>query len=342
MSIKKESAGTACGKDVSLYTLDNEAGLCAQIYDFGGIIRSLKIFGRDVVLGRETLDDYKHNTGYLGAAIGRHANRIKNASFELGGTVYNVGMNDGANSLHGGKIGFDKKVWTAKTSDGKEPSLELSLDSPDGDEGFPGNIHINVTYTLTAQNSLKIKYEAVSDKDTVFNPTNHSYFNLDGHKSGKIYSQTLQVNADFYTPNTEECIPTGEILHVSKTPFDFTKAKELGADILSEDMQINIFSGYDHNFVLRGRGFKKAAALTSSDKTLCMEVYTDMPGMQVYTANCLDEGSYKDGAKYGMHTAVCLETQRFPNSPNFSHFCPAIIKKDEKFTSVTEYKFIKL
>lgn len=341
MSITKTHAGLLDGTEVSLYTLDNGAGLSAEIFDFGGIIRSLKIAGRDVVLGRSSLNDYLDNDGYLGAAIGRHANRIKNSCFCLNTKQYTVGTNDGGNSLHGGKIGFDKRVWRAEIKEEKEPSLVLYLESPDGDEGFPGNLSLRMTYTLTSENSLKIRYEAVCDRDTVFNPTNHSYFNLDGHSSGSIHGHTLQINADFYTPNTDECIPNGEILSVSDTPFDFTAPKKLASDIDADDIQLNMFGGYDHNFVIRGRGFRKAAVLTSSDEKLSMEVYTDMPGMQVYSANCLKPGSYKDGAAYGKHAAVCLETQFFPNSMGYSHFIPAILKKKEHFNSVTEYKFIQ-
>ena len=341
MSIKKTYAGLLDGTEVSLYTLGNGNGLCAEIFDFGGIIKSLKIAGRDVVLGRSTLNDYLDNHGYLGAAIGRHANRIKNSRFILNGKEFAVGTNNNGNSLHGGKIGFDKRVWRAEMTDESEPSLALYLESPDGEEGFPGNLSLRMTYTLTAENSLKIRYEAICDRDTVFNPTNHSYFNLDGHAAGKIYEHTLQLDADFYTPNTDECMPYGEVLSVAGTPFDFTAPKKLGKDINADDNQIKMFGGYDHNFAIRGRGFRRAAVLTSSDEKLVMEVYTDMPGVQIYSSNSLNEGVYKDGAVYGLHSAVCLETQFFPNSTSISHFIPAILKEKEHFDSVTEYRFIQ-
>ena len=338
--IKKVKAGVVNGSEISLYTLDNGRGFTAEIYNYGGIIRNLAINGRDIVLGREAFEDYLNNDGYLGAAIGRHANRIKNSRFVLNGKEYTVGANENDNSLHGGVVGFDKYVWNAEEIDGAEPALMLSIESPDGDEGFPGNLSLKMTYTLTAENSFKIHYEAVCDKDTVLNLTNHSYFNLDGHNSGTVYNQTLWLNSEFYTPNNDECMPYGEILSVKGTPFDFTTAKKIGQDISSDYEQTKMFGGYDHNFALCGRGFRKVAALTSSDGTIEMDTYTDLPGIQVYSANCLEAGCYKGGASYGKHNAVCLETQFFPNSMDNSHFIAPVLKAGDKFDSVTEYKFI--
>lgn len=340
MSIIKTLAGMPDGKEVSLYTLDNGNGLCAQIYDFGGIIKSLTINGRDVVLGREDFSAYLNNDGYLGAAIGRCANRIHNSEFTLSGRMYKVGANENGNSLHGGFAGFDKRVWRAEMKDDKEPSLCLYLESPDGDEGYPGNLSVGLTYTLTAENSLKIHYEAVCDRDTIANFTNHSYFNLDGHNSGKIYNQQLWLNSKFYTPNTDECYPNGEVLAVSGTPFDFTEKKKIGDAISSSHEQIKTFGGIDHNFALDGRGFRKVASLTSSDETITMDTYTDLPGIQIYTANMLDEGKYKDGATYGKHNAICLETQYFPNAMEYSHFIAPVLPEKERYDSTTEYKFI--
>ncbi|MBS7297496.1 MAG: galactose mutarotase [Eubacteriales bacterium] len=328
------------GKEVALFMLDNQNGLVAEIFNYGGIIKSLKVNGRDVVLGRNTFEDYLDNNGYLGAAIGRYGNRIQNSEFELNGKVYKLAKNDNENNLHGGNAGFDKKVWFADAIDADEPKLILKVESPDGEEGFPGNLLATITYTVTKNNSLKIEYTAQTDKDTIYNPTNHSYFNLDGHSSGAIYTQSVMINADFYTPNTDECIPCGEIRSVKDTPFDLnTKTKF--SDVLHSDFeQIKKFEGFDHNFVLKGRGFRKIAEATSSDESITMETYTDLPGVQLYTANALEAGNYKEGATYGQHNAFCLETQFFPNSPNFSHFAAPIVKKDDKFYSVTEYKFI--
>ena len=306
MSITNKIVAKYDDKDVSLYTMDNGKGLVAEVYNYGGIIRSIKISGRDVVLGRENFEDYLNNNGYLGAAVGRHANRLENSIFELNGITYKVGTNDSKNSLHGGIVGFDKKVWTVQTVNTDEPALIFSLESPDGEEGFPGNLTLKMTYTLTKDNSFKIRYEAVCDKDTVLNLTNHSYFNLDGHNSGTVYGQTLQLNSNCYTPNTAECMPYGEILSVKGTAFDFTKAKKIGDDIADGCEQIQLFGGYDHNFVINGRGFRKFAVMTSSDGKLSMECYTDLPGVQLYSANALDEGNYKEGAAYGKHSAICL------------------------------------
>lgn len=332
--------GVLNGEKVYLYTLDNGNGLVVEIMNYGGIIRSLYVNARDVVLGRETFNDYLDNDGYLGAAIGRFGNRIKNSEFDINGVTYKVGTNDGVNSLHGGNMGFDKKVWTAEAVDSDEPALAMTLVSPDGDEGFPGTLTLKMTYTVTKENSLKIKYEAVCDKDTVFSPTNHSYFNLDGAGSGTVYEQTMQLNADFYTPNTSECIPYGAIIPVDGTGFDFRTAKKIGKDIKCKCEQISMFGGFDHNFILRGRGFRKGGEMTSSDGNLKMEFYTDLPGVQMYSANVLKESIYKGGAKYGMHNAVCLETQFFPASPNFSHYPSPILKANEYFETITEYKFI--
>lgn len=228
----------------------------------------------------------------------------------------------------------------AEAVDGDEPSLIMTLVSPDGDEGFPGNLTVTMTYTITKNNTLKIKYEGISDKDTIFSPTNHSYFNLDGAGSGTMYEQTLQLNADFYTPNTDECIPYGAILPVEDTPFDFRAAKKIGKDISSDAEQISKFGGFDHNFVLRGRGFRKGGEMVSSDGKIRMEFYTDLPGVQLYAGNVLSEGIYKGELRYGKHNSICLETQFFPASPNYSHYQSPILKANEKFTTVTEYKFI--
>lgn len=346
MSISKTNFGkTPSGEKVVLYTLDNGKGLSAEIMNYGGIIKNLYVTDKngvktDVVLGRETLEDYLTNDGYLGALIGRHANRISNGKFELNGKEFCVGINEGHNSLHGGVIGFDKKVWNVKEENSSEPSIELSIVSPDGEEGFPGNLSVTVTYTLTENNGLKINYKAVSDADTVVNLTNHAYFNLAGHDSGVIDSQLLQINADFYTPNDNECMPTGEVLSVVNTPFDFRLAKEIGKDINSDFDQIEMFGGYDHNFVIAGRGFRKAATAVCTENGITMEVYTDKPAMQLYTSNGLNEGLYKNKVRYNIHQGFCLETQFFPNAMAFSHYPSPILKKGDEYNFTTEYRFI--
>lgn len=342
--IRTDYGKTNGGEEVYLYTLENKNGMSAEIITYGGIVRSLKVKDKngadtDVVLGRDTLEDYFENDGYIGAFIGRHANRIKGASFVLNGEKFEVGRNEGKNSLHGGICGFDKKVWDATPLDEEEPKLILSGISPDGEEGFPGEVKLSVTYTLTNDNALKIEYYGISDKDTVLNLTNHSYFNLNGYDSGKIDNQRIKINSSFYTPNDEECMPTGEVRRVEGTAFDFRKIKEFGGAINSEDEQVKLFGGIDHNYAISGRGLREAAYAVGDKTGIGMSVYTNQGGMQLYTANGLPEGIYKNGSKCGVHTAFCLETQCFPNSMEHSHFPGAILKKGEEYNHITIYKF---
>ncbi len=336
--IKKESFGYVNEKEVYLYTLDNGKGLKAEITNFGGIIKSLYVNGKDVVLGRDTLEEYLDNDGYFGALIGRNSNRIHNAEFTLNGKTYTLAKNGGNNNLHGGNVGFDKKIWCAEEIDGSEPKLVLTLLSKDGEEGFPGNAEIKVTYTLTQENGLNIHYEAICDKDTVMNLTNHSYFNLNGHNSGVIDNQTLQVFSHFFTPNTDECMPNGEILSVKGTPFDLRDPKPFNDAFNSDCEQITKFLGFDHNFVLDGKGFRKIAEAKGDEIT--MEVYSDTVGAQIYTGNFINDSKIcKDGAVYGKHHAFCVETQFYPNSMEFVHFPSPVLKAGEKYDSMTEYKF---
>lgn len=342
MSITKELFGTLKnGENVYQYTLDNKKGIQAVILTYGGIIKNLFVNGIDVVLGRDSLDEYLDNDGYLGAAIGRHANRIENSTFTINETVYNVGANENGNSLHGGFLGFDKKNWSAAESGSEnEPALVLSATSPDGEEGFPGTLNVKITYMLNEKNGLSIHYEATSDKDTVVNLTNHSYFNLNGHNSGTIDKHVMQLNCGFYTPNTDKCSPYGEILSVSGTPFDFRAPKPIGQDINSDFEQIQMFGGYDHNFAINGVGFRKAAILSGDISGITMEVLTNKPAVQIYTSNALDtERKYKNNSCYNVHQAICLETQFFPNSTTFSHYPSAFLSKNEKYDYITEYRF---
>lgn len=342
MSITKELFGTLeNGDKVYEYTLDNNKGVKAVILTYGGIIKNLFVNGTDVVLGRDSLEEYLDNDGYLGAAVGRHANRIKNGEFIINGTIYTVGKNNNGNSLHGGFCGFNQKNWVAEESGSdSEPALILSAVSPDGEEGFPGTLNVKITYTLNSENGLSLHYEAISDKDTVVNLTNHSYFNLNGHDSGTIDNHVLQLNCGFYTPNTEECMPYGEVLSVSGTPFDFRAPKPIGQDINADFEQIQMFGGYDHNFAISGRGFRRAAVLSGDKSGITMETYTNKPGVQIYTSNALDtERLYKGNSKYSIHQAVCLETQFFPNSTSFSHYPSAFLAKGEKYDFTTEYRF---
>ena len=348
MSITKTKFGTMPdGKEVYSYTLDNGKKLKAEILSYGATVRSLFVKDKDgnfkdVVLGLETLSDYLDNPAYYGAAVGRVANRVLKGTFELNGERYNLDINDGDNSLHGGFHGFSHYVWdVCEGGTDDEPELKMSILSPDGDGGYPGNLKMTVTYKLTAQNGLLIHYEGVSDKDTVVNMTNHSYFNLNGAGDDNIYSLDLQMNCDYFTPNTDECLPNGEILSVKNTPMDFTDGKKVGKDILSDFEQLKKFGGYDHNFAIRGRGFRKCAVVSSEKTGIKMEVYTNTPGVQLYTGNSIDEKrNCKNGIIYKPHDALCLETQYFPNSTGYSHFESPILKKDEKYDMTTEYRFI--
>ena len=338
--ITKESYGTLNGKAVSLYTLDNGCGLVAKISDCGGIITHLIANGTDVVLGRNNIDEFMQYSGYYGALIGRNSNRIANSEFTLNGKKYSLYANNGKNNLHGGKIGFDKKVWDAEMVDADEPALVLTLKSPDGDEGFPGNADVKVTYTLTKENSIVLHYEATCDADTVMNMTNHTYFNLNGHDSGTTDTHTIQMDSDFYTPNNSECMPTGEILSVDGSIFDLRQPVKFADIFSSDDEQVKMFGGFDHNFCLRGTGFRKVSTLNGDKTGITMDTYTDQPGVQIYCGNAINEDEVcKGGVKYNVHQAVCLETQVFPNALENSHFPTAVLKCGEKYDTVTEYKF---
>lgn len=340
MAIVKKGFGEYRGQTVHSYTLTNNNGLEAEILTFGGIIRRLVYRGIDVVLGRNNMEEYSQNEGYFGAIIGRNSNRIVDAQFCLGNTIYGLARNDNNNNLHGGDEGFDKKVWEATEIDGVEPELILKYVSPDGEEGFPGEVRVTVSYKLTEDNSVVIHYQGISNLDTVLNMTNHTYFNLNGHNSGVIDGHKLCLDSDFYTPNNSECVPTGEVLSVKGTTFDLDN-KIIGDCFLSNHEQIQMFSGFDHNFVLNGRGYRKVANLTGDKTGISMEIYTDQIGMQIYSGNVIEEGCVcKDGAIYGKHHGICFETQSFPNSINTSHFPSAVLRKGEKYDTVTSFKFI--
>ncbi len=340
MSISKTIFGTIANTQVYSYVLSNNKDLKAEILNYGGIIKRLIYKGTDVVLGRDNLSEYQNNSGYYGAVIGRNSNRIAGAEFELNGKTYKLAKNDKDNNLHGGNIGYNARVWEAKCIDSDEPQLILTLHSPDGEEGFPGNVDVKVTYTLTSDNQLIIHYEGTTDMDTVLNMTNHSYFNLNGHNCGTIDNHTLMLNSSFYTPNSEQCMPTGEVWASKGTAFDFTTPKTLKEGFESTEKQVDMFGGFDHNFILDGRGYRHAGTLTGDKTAIKMDVYTDLPGVQLYTGNALElERICKDGAVYITHSALCLETQAFPNCLKHSHFPGAILRKGEKYDTTTSYKF---
>lgn len=340
--IEKTHCGKVGEQEVYLYRLDNGLGLSAEILTYGGILRTLTFNGTDVVLGRDSLEEYMNNSGCYGALIGRNSNRIAGGEFTLNGKKYTLAKNNGRNNLHGGNIGFGKRVWESKAIDKEEPSLILSLVSADGDEGFPGKVKVKVTYTLTKDNSLRIHYEGKSNRDTLLNMTNHSYFNLNGHSSGTVDGHTLKLNSSFYTPNTEECMPYGVVEKVDGTPFDMREGIKLSDAFNSDNEQIKLFSGFDHNFAIDGFGMRKFAELKGDNTGILMECFTDRPAVQIYSGNGIDvERVCKDGAKYPVHGGICLETQCFPNAMEYSHFPSPILKKGETYDTVTEFKFSK-
>jgi aldose 1-epimerase len=336
------------GQNVDIYTLTNSRGAEAKITNYGGIVTSLKVPDRtghlsDVVLGFDNLDAYLKGHPYFGAIIGRYGNRIAKGRFSLNGAEYKLAVNNGANHLHGGIKGFDKVVWNAgplKVANGV--ALVLTYQSKDGEEGYPGNLSIKVTYTLTNRNELKIEYSATTDKDTVINLTHHSYFNLAGQGEGDILKHSLFLNANRFTPTDEGSIPTGELRSVRKTPFDFLQATEIGARINQPDQQLQFGKGYDHNFVLNGKmgTMRLGARVYEAGTGRVMEVWTTEPGMQFYTGNFLD-GTLTgiDGKVYQQRYGFCLETQHYPDSPNQPKFPSTVLRKGGRYHTVTVYKF---
>ncbi len=345
---EKTSFGkTPDGQNVDLYTLTNQNGMQVAITNFGGIVVRIQTVDRqgktdDVVLGYDSLDGYVNDTAYFGAVIGRYGNRIALGKFTLDGAMYTLARNNGENSLHGGIKGFNKAVWQARemaVEDG--PSVELTYLSKDGEEGYPGNLSVKVLYTLTDRNELKIDYTATTDKKTVLNLTNHSYFNLNPAGSD-VLQHLLMIQADKFTPVDAGLIPTGELRSVAGTPFDFRKPTAIGARIEQEDEQLKLGKGYDHNFVLnrKGKGMELAARVVEPTTGRVLEVLTDEPGLQFYTGNFLD-GSVrgKGGKAYGRRSAFCLETQHFPDSPNHPKFPSTELKPGEKYQTTTIYRF---
>ncbi len=340
--VKEQPWGTAGGQPVKLYTLSNAKGMEAAITNYGGIIVSIKVPDRggkpgDVVLGFDSLDGYLKEHPYFGAIVGRYGNRIAKGKFKLNGAEYTLARNNGENALHGGLKGFDKKVWTAKPSGN---SLELRYVSKDGEEGYPGTLSATVRYTLTNENELRIDYTATTDKATVLNLTNHSYFNLAG--AGDILGHQLTINADRFTPVDAGLIPTGELRPVAGTPFDFRKPHAIGERINNNDEQLKLGKGYDHNFVLNGAAgtLRLAARATDPSSGRVLEVLTTEPGLQFYTGNFLD-GSVKGkgGRAYAFRNGFCLETQHFPDSPNKPSFPTVVLKPGQTFRSTTVFKF---
>jgi aldose 1-epimerase len=370
------------GRYAGLYILESPDGMRAAVTDYGAALVSLAVPDRkgvlrDVVLGHDDVSGYETGSGHIGASVGRFANRIAGARFELNGRTFELTANNGLNCLHGGRDFFKNRLWTVKIDftsvrsgdimaayasesiSDKDPSrgmkglhdnmITFCLDSPDGDQGFPGNMHIEISYSLPGNGKLRIDYRAVSDSDTPVSFTNHSYFNLNGHDSGTVMGHAAKINAEYYTPVDAGLIPLEDPAPVAGTPFDFREEKLLGADINASDEQITFGGGYDHNYIIGDsahetveRSIREACTLYSSESGICMSVMTDMPDMQLYTANGLKDEPGKDGAVYGRRNAVCLETQFRPNAinstePEIREGC--ILKAGEEFTSSTIYRF---
>ncbi len=346
--IHKPFGKTADGKAVEIYTLTNSKGSEAQIITYGGTVVSLRVPDKsgklaDVVLGFDSVAGYEKHTAYMGALIGRYGNRIAKGRFTLNGNTYGLAINNGENHLHGGPKGYDKVVWTARPStNANGANLELTYLSRDGEEGYPGNLSIRVIYSLTEKNELKIAYSATTDKDTVVNLTHHSYFNLAGAGNGDILGHELTLNAGKFTPTDSGSIPTGELRDVKGTPFDFTRSTAIGARINQDDQQLKFGQGYDHNYVLNktGKGLSLAATVYEPQSGRVMEVFTTEPGMQLYSGNFLD-GSVagKSGQSYLKNTGFCLESQHYPDSPNKPKFPSTTLKKGQRYSTTTIYKF---
>lgn len=333
---------TKSGEEVRELTLDNGV-LTARVLTFGGVLRALTVPGKDgpvdVVLGYDTVAEYEEGTGYFGALVGRFANRIAKGRFTLDGKEYTLACNDGPNHLHGGNVGWSHRIWTVAEASGDR--AVLTLDSPDGEEGYPGHVQVKVTYALE-DSALSIHYEAVTDRDTPCNLTNHSYFNLSGQGSGTVLDQELKLYCSAYTPTDNTSIPLGTIDPVEGTPMDLRQPTPIGAHIDEPFQQLVWGHGYDHNFVVDGQpGVMRPAAEARSRATgVVMEVETDCPGVQLYTANFVEDGRKgKGGARYGFRHAFCLETQHFPDTPNQLAFPSCTLKAGARYDQTTRFRF---
>jgi aldose 1-epimerase len=341
---------TSAGISVSRYVLTNKQGVEAVVISYGATLVSLKVPDRagksaDVVLGYDTVGGYERGKSYFGGTIGRYGNRIARGEFTLDGTAFHLPKNDGPNSLHGGTVGFNKRIWTGvDRSRADAQVLELSYTSADGEEGYPGTLKVKVTYTLPAEtNELRIDYTATTDKETVINLTNHSYFNLSGDTSKEIVDHQLLLRALQYTPVDATLIPTGELRAVRGTPFDFTKPTAIGARINQDDEQLKFGKGYDHNWVLERTpkaGLQLAAEVFDPTSGRVLEVLTTEPGIQFYSGNFLDgTAKGKGGQPYAHRTGLCLETQHFPDSPNHPSFPTTVLKPGETYRTSTVLRF---
>lgn len=334
---------TKKGEDVTAYRIENSKGSSITVLDYGAILKNVVVPDKDghltdVVLGYDHVADYEENPPHFGATIGRNGNRIAGASFSIDGKTYQLTKNEKNNNLHSGPDGYEFRMWKALPNK-LNGAVSFHLVSPDGDQGFPGNFDVTVTYMLTESNKVKIHYEGTCDQDTVVNMTNHSYFNLNGEGSGTILNHTLEIKADGYTPVDEESIPYGRIDKVEGTPFDFRKAKTMGQDAGADDEQLAHTGGYDHNFALDGSGLRNVACAAGDKSGITLTVMTDQPGMQFYAGNFISGPIGKNGHVYGDHEGFALETQHFPNSVNEPSFESPVVKKGSRYSTTTCYTF---
>lgn len=335
----------SAGQEVSKYTITNSTGAKIAVTDLGASLVSVYMPDNkgnlvDVVLGYEQAEPYETNGNYFGATVGRCCNRTEDAMYVIDGKTYHMEQNENTNNLHSGSSSYARRIWDVKSF--ASDYIMFTLSSPDGDGGFPGNFQIDVTYTLTEDNQLKIHYDGICDQDTIANMTNHSYFNLSGHNSGTILDQTLWLDADAFTPVKEGSITTGEIRPVEGTPMDFRTEKAIGKDIDVEYEQLLLTGGYDHNYVLnkQNSGIRLFAKAYSAVTGIKMEVYTDAVGVQFYAGNFINGPKGKEDTSYAIRSGFCLETQFYPNSANVSHFPSPFLKKGKRYDTTTIYKFL--
>lgn len=343
-AVRVETFGSTSKKEEAvLYTLTNEKGMSASITNYGAALVKLNVPDkegklRDVVLGYDDVTGYEKGGGSFGAPVGRNANRIGGAVITIQDKTYELEKNDNGNNLHSGTNYYNKRIWNV--GEKTDSKIEFVLHSPDGDQGYPGTLDMHVTYELTEDNELRLIYDAVPDQDTIINMTNHSYFNLDGHDSGNVLKELVTLDADYFTRADAQSIPTGELVDVTGTPMDFRMPRALGEAIDADYEAVRLGKGYDHNWVLKNNGkFDKVAQAVSEKSGIVMEVWTDLPGMQMYTANFLDNEHGKNGAVYGIRDAVCFETQYFPDAVHHENFASPICKKGIPYHTVTSYKF---
>ena len=336
----------ADGSLIEKITLSNEKGTSVSLLTLGATIQSLIYDGKDVVLGFDKAHYYFESGAYIGATVGRVCNRTADGLFELNGTTYHLNCNEVDRNvhLHGGKVGFDKRIWSHTLCDDTEPSVAFEMMSPDGDEGYPGNLKVRLVYTLTADDALVLDYTATSDADTPLNMTNHAYFNLNGCDGATVHNHLLKINAEEYTPVVSRLVPTGEYAPVANTCIDFREFRQIGDALESTDACMEYTGGVDHNFVLahERRAVTEAAVAYSPDTGIRVTCCTDLPGVQVYTGNFLGETGGKYDICWGKHQGFCLETQFFANSVNEPRFPSIILKNGDVFTSRTMYRFDKI